>query len=162
MSQYSANETLRQETYRAPQFQQSYTPAPARPVGQLNTKRGLAKMFFLGIITLGIYPFFSLCGLSMDINIIANRYDGKKTLHYAVAMMLAPITLFIVYFIWWHKLCKRIQAEQSRRLHQYTVSPATFWLWSILGSFILVGPFIFCHKLMKSMNAIANHYNIHG
>ena len=50
------------------------------PAKKLNTKRGLLKFILLSIITFGIYPLVAMSGVSSDINIIASRYDGKKTI----------------------------------------------------------------------------------
>jgi len=144
------------------QVSQQENPHSIRPVGQLNTTRGLAKVFFLGIITLGIYPMVFYCNVTTDINIIAHRYDGRKTLHYLAMSMLALLTLGVIYFVWAHKLCDRIRNEQKRRLGHYTIAPSTFWLWNILGALILVGPFIYIYKLAHSMNSIAAHYNENG
>ena len=141
------------------QVSQQENPHSIRPVGQLNTTRGLAKVFFLGIITLGIYPMVFYCNVTTDINIIAHRYDGRKTLHYLAMSMLALLTLGVIYFVWAHKLCDRIRNEQKRRLGHYTIAPSTFWLWNILGSLIIVGPLVFQHKLMKAMNKLNDDFN---
>ena len=64
--------------------------------------------------------------------------------------------------MWYHKLCARIGEELQRRGSDYKFGPSQFWLWGILGSFILVGPFIFTHKLMKSMNLLNDDFNKKG
>lgn len=75
------------------------------PVGQLNAKRGLAKFILLNIITLGIYGIVFFSGISADINVIASRYDGRKTMHYCLLLFLVgPITLGIAYLVWFHRL----------------------------------------------------------
>jgi|GEM_PF-6546267 len=62
-------------------FVRTHNPSP---VGQLKTDRGFWKLFFLSLITLGIYPIVFWSGISNDINVIASRYDGKKTMHYCL------------------------------------------------------------------------------
>ena len=85
------------------------------PVGQLNTKRSLLKYIFLGIVTFGIYVIVFYSGISIDINVIANRYDGKKTMHYCLlAFLIGPITLGIAYFVWFHKISGRIGNALTR------------------------------------------------
>ena len=75
----------------APQYQQSYGP-----VRQLNTHRGLIKLILLTIITFGIYPLVFFSGISEDINLIASRFDGRKTMHYCLmAFIIGPLTLGI-------------------------------------------------------------------
>lgn len=135
----------------------------AAPVGQLKTNRGLLKFILLSIVTLGIYALVYFSSISTDINIIASRYDGKKTTHFCLmAFILAPITLTIYMFVWYHKLSARIGSELQRRGIDYHFSAADFWFWDILGSLILVGPFIYIHKLSKAMNLLAENYNQKG
>ncbi len=133
-----------------------------RPRLQLPTGRGLGKMIFLGILTLCIYPTVIWSRIVTELNITASRYDGKRTMPYFAMLMLAPFTLGIYTFVWMHKFCARIGDELQRRNIDYQFGPATFWLWNILGSLIVVGPFIFLHKLMKSMNKINADFNING
>lgn len=134
-----------------------------RPVGQLKTNRGLLKYILLGIITFGIYPLVVMSTISSDINIIASRYDGRKTMHYCLlTFIIVPITFGIAAFVWYHKISNRIHNELVRRNIGYDFSASTFWLWNILGAFIVVGPFVYAHKLFKSMNLLAENYNING
>ena len=145
-----------------------YAPAapgyvPGRPVRQLKTNRGLVKFILLSLITFGIYGLVVMSAVSSDINIIAGRYDGKKTMHFClVTFIFSWLTLGIVPLVWYHRICKRIGAELTRRGVNYSFGAGTFWGWGILGSFIFVGPYIFYHKLLKSMNLLAGHYNIYG
>lgn len=144
------------------QNQEVYTPSTA-PVGQLKTNRGLAKFILLTIVTLGIYAIIYMSGVSSDINIIASRYDGKKTTHYCLMLfVLAPITLSIYAFVWYHGLSARIGNELKRRAIDYKFSAADYWLWNVLGMLILVGPLIYVHKLSKAMNFLAEDYNTRG
>ena len=129
---------------------------------QLPTKRGLGKMFFLGLLTGGIYPTVIWSRIVTELNIAASRYDGERTVSYFGACMLAPVTLGIYVWIWMHNFCNRIGNELQRRNTDYKFGASTFWLWGVLGSFILVGPFIFTHKLMKSMNLINEDFNLRG
>ena len=129
---------------------------------QLPTKRGLGKMIFLGLITAGIYPMVIYSKIITELNILASRYDGKRTVSFYGMTMLAPLTLGIYVYVWFHNLCARIGEELQRRGIDYKFGPSQFWLWGILGSFILVGPFIFTHKLMKSMNLLNKDFNEKG
>ncbi len=134
-----------------------------QPFGRLNTNRGMLKLIFLGIITLGIYPLVIWSGISTDINIIAHRYDGRRTMHYMVMQFfIFPITLGIASYVWSHNLCSRIGFELRRRKIAYNFSAATFWLWNILGVLIIVGPFVYLHKICKAMNLLSQSYNTQG
>ena len=44
----------------------------------------------------------------------------------------------------------------------YNFSASDFWLWNVIGSIIVVGPFIYYHKLFKSCNLICKDYNQRG
>ena len=95
----------------APQYQQSYGP-----VRQLNTHRGLIKLILLTIITFGIYPLVFFSGISEDINLIASRFDGRKTMHYCLmAFIIGPLTLGIGFIVWFHNLSSRMGNELARR-----------------------------------------------
>ncbi len=149
-----------QQSYEQPQ---QAAPIVQRPAEQLPTNRSWAKMFFLGILTCGIYPLVINSKISENINTIASRYDGKHTMHYCLLFFLiAPITLGIGALVWQHKISNRIGDELKRRNLGYEFSAKTFWGWGILGSFIIVGPFIYLHKFCKSMNTLAADYNERG
>jgi len=133
------------------------------PVAQLKTNRGLLKFLLLDLITLGIYPIVFFSGISSDINQIASRYDGKKTMHFCLLFFVFfPLTGGIAAIVWFHRLSKRIGNEQVRRGLPKTMSAGSFWGWYVLGFLILVGPFIYLHKLAKAMNTLAENYNILG
>lgn len=135
----------------------------ARPIGQLKTNRGLLKFILLSMITFGIYGLVVMSVMSTDINTIASRYDGKKTMHYCLVMFIFSwLTFGIVPIVWFHKISDRIGNELARRNINYAFGAGSFWGWGVLGSLIFVGPFIYYHKMFKSMNLLAEHYNIYG
>ena len=145
-------------------YQSPSTSSPtSAPVGQLNTTRGLLKFILLSIITLGIYSIVFFSGISNDINVIASRYDGRKTMHYCLLFFLVgPITFGIADIVWFHKISARIGSEMSRRRMQPTISAGTFWGWNVLGAIIVVGPFVYIYKLADAMNTLAADYNRRG
>ena len=147
--------------YQAPQYQ----PKPAaqkRPAFQLPTGRGLGKMFWLGLLTFGIYPMVIMSRIPEEMNMVASRYDGQRTQQYYWMLVLTSLTFGIYPIIWTHNLCNRMGNELRRRNIMYQFDASTFWLWNVLGSLILVGPFIYTHKMMKAMNLINLNYNEKG
>lgn len=137
--------------------------ASTAPVAQLKTNKGLLKYILLSLITFGIYGLVVLSSVSNDINIVASRYDGKRTMHFCLLFfVIAPITFGIAYFVWYHKISARIGAELSRRNINYSFGASDFWLWNVLGTFIIVGPFVYLHKMFKATNLMCEHYNING
>ena len=138
-------------------------PAATAPVGRLKTNKGLLKYILLSMITLGIYGLVVMSAVSTDINIVASRYDGKKTMHFCLlAFIVAPITFGIAGIVWFHRISNRIGNELKRRGIAYSFSCADFWLWNVLGSIIVVGPFIYYHKLFKATNLMCADYNQKG
>lgn len=136
---------------------------PTAPVEPLSTNRGLLKFILLSIITLGIYGMVIMSKLSTDINIIAYRHDGKRTMNNFVAFyVFGLITLGIVPLVWSTRLCRRIKGELARRGIAYKFGAGTYWIWGILCTLIIVGPFIYTHKLLKAMNLLSRHYNENG
>lgn len=133
------------------------------PAMQLPTNRGLLKMLLLGFITLGIYPLVVYSKISGEINLIASRHDGKQTMHYCLMVFVFSwLTLGIYPFVWCHKICGRVGKELERRGITYDFDASNFWLWNVLGSLIVIGPFIFIHKFMKAMNLLNEDYNQKG
>ena len=134
------------------------------PAAQLPTKRGLAKMIFLGLITFGIYPLVILTKIYGEINTVASRYDGKSTMNYLlIVFIFTGLTLGIAALVWWHRICNRIGNELQRRGVQYSFSASTFWLWNVLGSLLFgIGPLVFIYKFCKASNLMNADYNARG
>ena len=126
---------------------------------KLPVDRSLVKMVLFGLLTLGIYPTVIWSRIVTELNIAASRRDGKRTMPYLGMLILAPVTLTVFPFVWMHRFCNRVGKQLELRKCDYWFSAKDFWLWCVLGSLILVGPFIFTHKLMNSMNLINQHYN---
>ncbi len=145
------------------QVDQQYQPQPGAPVATLRTNRSMLKTVLLSMITFGIYGIIVFCGVANDLNTIAGRYDGKRTMHFALLLfIIGPITMGIGYIVWYHKICNRIGNELNRRNAGMTFSATDYWLWSVLGSCIVVGPFIFLHKMFTAMNKLSESYNYYG
>lgn len=135
----------------------------SQPVAQLKTNRSLWKFVLLSIVTFGIYLLVYFSSVSSDINVIASRYDGKKTMHFCLLFFIvSPLTCGIASLVWYHNISSRIGSELKRRGMSYSFGAADFWLWNILGTLILVGPFIYIHKMSKAMNLLADNFNHRG
>ena len=134
-----------------PSIPQQPMAQPQNPIRQnsLRTKRGLLKYLLLGLVTFGIYDIWQMSEVGTTLNLIATRRDGKRTLG-------------IGWLVWYHKLSSRIGTEQAARGLPVTVTAATYWLWNILGSLIIVGPFIYTYKLLHAMNDLCADYNARG
>ncbi len=141
-------------------MEENTTNAPAL---QLRTSRGLLKMIFLGLITFGIYPLVVESHIGEELNLIASPHDGRRTMHFClIYFIFSWLTLGIALFVWYHRTSDRMDCELSRRGIDYAFGSLDFWLWNILGSLILVGPFVYVYKRMKAMNLINEDYNRKG
>lgn len=167
---YAQPQPQPQQVYAQPQPQPQPQPqqAYAQPQQvyqayreQLPTKRGLLKYILLGLITFSIYQIVVLSKISSEINTVA-RQDRRHTLHYLLMLLLTPLTLGIFTLIWFHNLSDRIGNELKRRNIPYSFGASSFWLWNVLGSLIVVGPYIYIHKLLHAMNMINGSYNQYG
>ncbi len=126
----------------------------------LRTNRGLLKYVLLSLITFGIYGLVVKTHISMEIDTVAAPRDHKSTLNYLlVVFLLGPITCGIFPLIWYHNLSNRIGDELKARNLGYEIGAGDFWGWGVLGCLILIGPFVYLHKLLTSMNLINESYN---
>lgn len=145
------------------EMRQYQTEVSMAPVAQLNTNRSLLKWILLNIITLGLYGLFVMSSSTDALNVVAGRYDGKKTMSYPIMrFVIASLTLGIGYLVWYHNMSDRIGNELQRRGHARSLSASDFWLWSVLGMFIIVGPFVYRYKYLRAMNELCADYNQRG
>ncbi len=133
------------------------------PAYKLKTNRGLLKYILLGLITFGIYDIVVMYDVTESTNMVATPHDGRKSTNYLLMFFLFGwLSLGIAWLVWYSNLSDRIGNELQRRGMPREVSMADFWLWGILGSLIIVGPFIYLHKLLKATNLMCEDYNARG
>ena len=125
----------------------------------LKTNRQMWKLMLFNILTLGIYSILFFIPFSFDIDKAAPKRDGSKTFNYLFAYVLAMITGNIAMFVWFFHITQRIEDALAQRGIEYSLSMGDFWGWYVLGSFILVGPFVYFHKLCTAMNLLCADFN---
>ncbi len=130
------------------------------PPAKLNENRDFLKFILLSLLTCGIYNVVFFISFSFDLNKALSSRDGKKTMNYLFVIIIAAFTLNIVKLCWDYEVVGRISDELERREIDYDFSTSDFWKWQVLGSFILVGPFIYAYKLIHAMNLICHEYNV--
>ncbi len=133
--------------------EKKYTPP------KLKTNRSMLKLTILGILTLGFYSIFFYMPFSFDLDKVAPKRDGTKTMSFLFAYILSIFTFSIVIDIWHYHIAGRIEEALAARGIDYEFGPSDFWGWFIFGSLILVGPFVYTYKLCKAMNLLCAHYN---
>jgi heme/copper-type cytochrome/quinol oxidase subunit 2 len=121
-------------------------------------KRSLLGYILLSIITGGIYGLYWIYKLAKDINLMCEG-DGKKTRGLLFLFFISLITVGIYSLFWICALADRIQDNGPKYNLNFKESGTTVLLWLILGSFIIVGPFIAYHIIIKNTNALAEEYN---
>ena len=139
--------------YEAQQKEKEYKPV------KLQTNRKMWKLMLFSVLTLGLYAIFFFIPFSFDIDKVAPRRDGERTMNYLWAHILALFTFSIVVDVWHFLIAQRIEEALSVRNIDYDFGTKDFWHWLVLGSLILVGPFIYYHKLCTAMNLLCEHYN---
>lgn len=149
-------------SYAPAQHPYAAAGAAGAPVIQFATNRKLWKMIVFGLLTFGIYDIVIWCKMVTELNVAACRYDGKRTMPFFAMSYVMAITFGIGGLVWFHNFSARVGAEVDRRGYDYKFGAKTFWLWNVLGSLILVGPFIYLHKLLKAMNCINADFNANG
>ena len=140
-----------------------FAPQGAPPMRQLRSDRSLGMFILLTVVTLGIYAIIFFASAANDLNTLASRYDGRKTMHFALLFfIIGPITFGIGFYVWFHIISGRVGNELRRRQVYQQFDASTFWLWAVLGSLIVVGPFVYVYKFCEAMNALTRSYNLYG
>jgi protein-S-isoprenylcysteine O-methyltransferase Ste14 len=121
-------------------------------------KRSLALLILFSIITLGIYGLYWIHKLAKDVNAIC-EWDGKKTGGLLKYLFFGLITLGIYAWVWLFLLGDRLQDTAPRYGLTFKESGGIILLWYLLGSFIIVGPFVAMYIIIKNVNALAAEYN---
>lgn len=130
-----------------------------RALPKLKTDRSMWKLMLLNLLTLGIYSIFFFIPFSFDIDKIAPKNDRSKTMNYLFAYIFSMFTFSFVLLIWHYQIAERVETALEKRDISYEFGPTSFWGWYVLGSLILVGPFIYFHKLCTAMNLLCADYN---
>ena len=131
--------------------------APQRP--KLQTNRAAWKLILFNLLTCGIYSILFFIPFSFDLDVAAPRRDGGKTMNYLLALVLSLFTCSIVITVWHYQIAERVEEALRKRHISYDFSMTDFWLWGVLGSFVLVGQWVYLYKLCKAMNLICENYN---
>ncbi len=126
---------------------------------KLKTDRSMWKLMLLSLLTLGIYSILFFIPLSFDIDKAAPKSDRSRTPNFLFAYILSLFTFSIVLDIWHYQIASRVEDALFERKIDYEFGTGDFWGWFIFGSLILVGPFVYFHKLCKAMNLLCEDYN---
>lgn len=124
--------------------------------------RNILLYIFLNIITLGIYGLVAMCIIGDEIN-TACEGDGKKQMHYLLALLLGCITFGIFLLIWYYKAIERLKDNAYRyNIAALNTSGSEYVIWTLLGSLIAIGPLIATIKFIGAVNIYADHVGTYG
>lgn len=126
---------------------------------KLKTNRKMWKLIVFTFLTFGIYAIVFFTPFSYDLDTIDPKRERGKTMNFLVAFILSLFTFSFVLFFWHHHIAERVNEALKRRKIDYNFGTTDFWAWLVFGSFILVGPFIYYHKLCTAMNLLCENYN---
>ncbi|MDR3259690.1 MAG: DUF4234 domain-containing protein [Fusobacteriaceae bacterium] len=124
-------------------------------------KRSLLLLLVFTIITLGIYGLYWHYKFAKDINTVCEG-DGNHTRGLLACLFFGLITLGIYNLVWLYMVEDRMQDNAPRYGFHIKEGGGTILLWYILGTFIVVGPFIAAYILIKNINALGSAYNKYG
>lgn len=118
---------------------------------------GFGKLLLLSIVTCGIYLLVYYYKKSERIKTLFGYHSAETLMNFLLVMFLvAPATCGIFNYVWQHKFSRMVGDELRFRNIDYDFGAKDFWLWNILGMFILVGPFIYLYKLNNAFELIEN------
>ncbi|MDR2964926.1 MAG: DUF4234 domain-containing protein [Treponema sp.] len=121
-------------------------------------QRGLLSFILLSIITFGIYPLFWVSKLAKDVNKMCEG-DGKKTRGLILLLLFSLLTFGIYFIVWYYMLGDRLQDNGPKYNVTIKEGGGIIVLWSILGAFIFIGPYIALYIIIKNTNILAAEYN---
>ena len=127
----------------------------------MKTNRSLLTLILLSIITFGIYALYFWSKYAEDMNIVCNG-DGKHTRGILARIIFSALTLGIYELVWMYGVGERIAVNAHKHNLYCNASGGSVLMLYILGSFILIGPFVAMHKMISGLNALCSNYNAAG
>lgn len=124
----------------------------------VDNNRSLLKYILLTLVTCGIYSYYFIYKLALDVNIICAG-DGKETAGLIKFILLSLITCGIYSWYWYYSIGNRLAANAPRYGLTMIENGTTVLCWMLFGAFLCgIGPFIAMHIIIKNTNALASAY----
>lgn len=140
-------------------LQNIYLNSEERSIMVVDENRSLAKYIVFSIITCGIYSYYFIYKMALDVNIMCEG-DGEETAGLVKFILLSFITCGIYAWFWYYNLGNRLSANAPRYGLQFQENGTTVLMWLIFGAFLCgVGSFVGMHILIKNTNAMGHAYN---
>ena len=128
--------------------------APARPYVNVATNRGLFKLVFFSIITLGIYGLVYLSKYQRDLNAIRVVYGERKGKGVFAMILLGIITLGIYPLVWnIQRICATYHLAELAKT-PISGSSTFVIVSSLLLFWTIIVPLIAYSKMIQTMNGL--------
>ena len=127
----------------------------------LKDDRSFIGVFFLSLITFGIYVFYFIHVQAIDTN-VACAEDGKKTGGLFKLIFLSIITFGIYFIVWDIKLVLRWQNYAEKNNQKPKCSILTHIILTFILSFSCVAPIIDSYLRLRAFNQACEIYNLNG
>lgn len=124
----------------------------------MRTTRSFWRAFLLTIVTLGIYPIYLVESIAADTNISCSR-DGKRTWGAFPFFTLGIVTLGIFPLVWHCLVINRYRHLCEQNGEECRITLKFYLLWSLLGVFTIVGPFIALAKFIAAYSQSCRIFN---
>ena len=121
-------------------------------------QRSLSTLILLSIVTCGIYSIYFWYMWTEDVNKMCAG-DGKESPNYIIVTLLSVVTCGIYGIFWFYKQGNRLQEDAPKFGLTFSENGTSVLMWMIFGSFIIIGPYVAMHILIKNVNAMALVYN---
>ncbi len=124
----------------------------------MRTDRSMWKVIFFSFCTCGLYAVWWWATIGEDLNILIP--EKPRTMSYwLVTFVLNFLTCGIWSLVWKTQVSNKIGDVCEKYGSEYTLSGGDFWIFDILLSFVLVGPFIYLYRVSRCMNSVCAAYN---
>ena len=124
----------------------------------MKTNRGVLKLIIFSALTGGIYALFFWSKYASDMNIVCQG-DNRHTRGIFARIIFSMLTFGLYDLIWMYKAGERISINAHKRGIHCNVTGGSVLAWFILGSLIVVGPFVALYKLIDGLNDLCYAYN---
>jgi hypothetical protein len=124
----------------------------------MHTNRLFWRSFLLSILTLGIYPLYTVEVIAHGVN-IACRRDGKRTWGFLSYILLSIFTLGIFPLIWHCLVIDRMNRYLQENKKEPIITKRFYLCWTLIGLPILVGPLIAIARFLRSFALLAKTFN---
>lgn len=124
----------------------------------MKTNRSLLVLILLSAITCGIYALYFWSCYARDMNTVCQG-DGKHTRGILARIIFSMLTLGIYDLVWMYGVGERISMNTHKQGIHCNTTGGSILLWYILGSIIIIGPFIAMKKMIDGLNDLCAAYN---